>query len=43
LKHLITPEGMGESFHVLVLSSNLDKEKAARLDGLKFVRPSNLI
>jgi SAM-dependent MidA family methyltransferase len=43
LKHLITPEGMGESFHVLVLSANLDKEKAARLDGLKFVRPSNQI
>ncbi|HEX6880543.1 MAG TPA: SAM-dependent methyltransferase [Terriglobales bacterium] len=43
LKHLITPEGMGESFHVLVLASNLEKEKAARLDGLKFVRLSNQI
>lgn len=43
LKHLITPEGMGESFHVLVLAANLDKEKAARLEGLKFVRPSNQI
>jgi SAM-dependent MidA family methyltransferase len=43
LKHLITPEGMGESFHVLVLAANLDKEKAARLDGLKFVRLSNQI
>lgn len=43
LKHLITPEGMGESFHVLVLAANLDKEKAARLDGLRFVRPSNQI
>ncbi|HWR17574.1 MAG TPA: SAM-dependent methyltransferase [Terriglobales bacterium] len=43
LKHLIAPEGMGESFHVLVVAANLDKEKAARLDGLKFVRPSNQI
>src|SRR3954469_21355911 len=43
LKHLITPEGMGESFHVLVLAANLEKEKAARLDGLKFVRLSNQI
>jgi SAM-dependent MidA family methyltransferase len=43
LKHLITPEGMGEAFHVLVLAANLDKEKAARLDGLKFVRLSNQI
>ena len=43
LKHLITPEGMGESFHVLVLAANVEKEKAARLDGLKFVRLSNQI
>ena len=43
LKHLITPEGMGEAFHVLVVASQTDKEKAARLSGLKFVRPSNSI
>ncbi|MGZ4815047.1 MAG: class I SAM-dependent methyltransferase [Terriglobales bacterium] len=43
LKHLITPEGMGESFHVLLLSSNVDKAKAARVSGLKFLRPSNTI
>ncbi len=43
LKHLITPEGMGEAFHVLVLAANLEKEKAAQLDGLKFMRPSNQI
>ena len=43
LKHLITPEGMGEAFHVLVVASQMDKEKAARLSGLKFVRPSNSI
>jgi len=43
LKHLITPEGMGESFHALVLAANVDKEKAACLSGLGFVRPSNKI
>jgi len=43
LKHLITAEGMGESFHVLVVGANVAKEKAARLSGLKFVRPSNSI
>lgn len=43
LKHLITPEGMGEAFHVLVVTSQVDKEKAARLSGLKFVRPANSI
>jgi SAM-dependent MidA family methyltransferase len=43
LKHLIAPEGMGESFHVLLVAANLQKEKAAQLDGLKFVRPSNQI
>ena len=43
LKHLITAEGMGESFHVLVTAANVDKEKAAELSGLKFMRPSNRI
>ena len=43
LKHLITPEGMGEAFHVLVVTSQVDKEKAAQLSGLKFVRPSNSV
>jgi SAM-dependent MidA family methyltransferase len=43
LKHLITPEGMGEAFHVLVMSSRLEKEKAAQLSGLKFVRESDWI
>jgi SAM-dependent MidA family methyltransferase len=43
LKHLITPEGMGESFHVLVVASGIEHGKAAQLSGLKFVRPSNRI
>jgi SAM-dependent MidA family methyltransferase len=38
LKHLATPVGMGDIFHVLVLSRGVQKEKAARLDGLKFAR-----
>jgi SAM-dependent MidA family methyltransferase len=43
LKHLITPEGMGEAFHVLVMCSRVEKEKAAQLSGLKFVRESDRI
>jgi len=38
LKHLISPEGMGEVFQVLLLSRDMDKEKAAQLSGLKFLR-----
>lgn len=38
LKHLATPAGMGETFHVLVLSRGVAKEKAAHLSGLKFAR-----
>jgi SAM-dependent MidA family methyltransferase len=36
LKHLVTPAGMGESFHVQVLSRGIAKEKAARLSGLSW-------
>jgi SAM-dependent MidA family methyltransferase len=38
LKHLVTPAGMGETFHVLVMTKGVEKEKAAKLDGLKFAR-----
>ncbi|MGE5207152.1 MAG: class I SAM-dependent methyltransferase [Chlamydiota bacterium] len=38
LKHLITPAGMGESFHVLVMSKGVDAAKARQLSGLKFAR-----
>ncbi len=34
LKHLLSPEAMGETFQVLVLSRGIPKEKAARLSGL---------
>lgn len=38
LKHLVTPAGMGESFHVLVMSKGVDLERARRMSGLKFAR-----
>lgn len=38
LKHLATPAGMGDAFHVLVLARGVEKEKAAHLDGLRFAR-----
>ena len=36
LKHLVTPAGMGESFHVLVASQAVDQEKLESLTGLNF-------
>ena len=38
LKHLVTPAGMGESFHVLVGSKGIDAAKASALSGLNFGR-----
>ncbi len=38
LKHLVTPAGMGESFHVLIASEGIDKEKVSALSGLSFGR-----
>jgi SAM-dependent MidA family methyltransferase len=38
LKHLVTPAGMGESFHVLVASKGVDVVKASELAGLTFGR-----
>ena len=38
LKHLISPEAMGETFQVLLLSHGVPKEKAAQLSGLKLAR-----
>ncbi|MFI5089631.1 MAG: class I SAM-dependent methyltransferase [Terriglobales bacterium] len=38
LKHLVTPAGMGETFHVLVMAKGVEKEKAAGLSGLRFRR-----
>ena len=36
LKHLVTPAGMGESFHVLIVSNGVDAEKVSGLAGLGF-------
>ena len=38
LQHLISPEAMGETFQVLLMSYNVAQEKAARLSGLKLIR-----
>ncbi len=38
LKHLITPSGMGETFHVLVGSKAIDPAKIDALSGLSFGR-----
>jgi SAM-dependent MidA family methyltransferase len=36
LKHLVTPAGMGETFHVLVASKGVDPKSVATLSGLRF-------
>lgn len=36
LKHLVTPAGMGESFHVLVASKGVEADKVSNLCGLTF-------
>lgn len=36
LKHLVTPAGMGESFHVLVCSKGVPEENISNLAGLSF-------
>ena len=36
LKHLITPAGMGENFHVLVGSKGIDRQRVKGLSGLNF-------
>jgi SAM-dependent MidA family methyltransferase len=38
LKHLVTPAGMGESFHVLIASKGVEEEKVSALSGLNFGR-----
>ena len=38
LKHLVTPAGMGESFHVMVASKGVAEEKVSSLAGLNFAR-----
>ena len=40
LKHLVTPAGMGESFHVLAASKGVKEEDVSSLAGLSFGRSS---
>ena len=36
LKHLVTPEGMGENFQVLVGSLGIDLKRVRKMSGLNF-------
>ncbi len=36
LKHLVTPAGMGESFHVMVASKGIEAQRAGTVAGLNF-------
>jgi SAM-dependent MidA family methyltransferase len=38
LKHLVMPEGLGETFDVLIMKKGVDKDKATQLSGLKYRR-----
>ncbi len=38
LKHLISPEGMGETFRVLLANRGIEPDKAALLSGLRFAK-----
>ena len=38
LKHLVTPAGMGESFHVLIAARGVEENRVAGLSGLSFSR-----
>jgi SAM-dependent MidA family methyltransferase len=42
LKHLVTPAGLGESFHVLVASKGINEEKVEGLSGLTFGKSARL-
>ncbi len=42
LKHLVTPSGMGEAFHVLIASKNINTEQVSKLSGLMFGKASHL-
>ncbi len=38
LKHLVTPAGMGESFHVMIAGKGIERERMESLSGLGFGR-----
>jgi SAM-dependent MidA family methyltransferase len=41
LKHLVTPEGMGENFQVLIASRDVKTKKIAGLSGLSFAKSAS--
>jgi SAM-dependent MidA family methyltransferase len=41
LKHLVTPEGMGENFQVLIASRDVEARKIAGLSGLSFAKSTS--
>jgi SAM-dependent MidA family methyltransferase len=43
LKHLVTPAGMGESFHVLIASKGVEQERIDGLSGLRFGRKRSCV
>ena len=43
LKHLITPAGMGETFHVLVASKGVARETVEQLRGMSFASRQSLV
>ncbi len=42
LKHLVTPAGLGETFHVLVASKDINTEQVSKLSGLSFGKAAQL-
>jgi SAM-dependent MidA family methyltransferase len=38
LKHLITPEGLGEAFKVLVMHKGIPRDEVEKLSGVRFAR-----
>lgn len=42
LKHLVTPAGLGESFHVLLASKGVSAELSSKLSGLTFGKTTQL-
>jgi SAM-dependent MidA family methyltransferase len=38
LKHLVTPAGIGETFHVLLMGKEVSHDETSRLSGMRFAR-----
>jgi SAM-dependent MidA family methyltransferase len=42
LKHLVTPAGLGDTFHVLLASKDINTEQMSKLSGLSFGKLTDL-